>query len=248
MSDAAIDIRDLSVRYNGFAALNDVTIQVPEGAFLAIIGPNGAGKTTLLHVLLGFESPTVGTVSVMGSAPGAVPRDTVGFIPQLKTLDRSFPARTIELVVTGLRGRWPWRITDTERERAMEVMEQLDIAGLADRSLPTLSGGELQRAYMARCLVRRPKLLLMDEPAAGMDVKGEAEFYHLLDTYQEENAATILMVTHDWEGARFHASHVLLLNRRVLGFGAPDVAGSEERLLAAFGYTGHIGATHHDHA
>jgi zinc transport system ATP-binding protein len=104
--------------------------------------------------------------------------------------------------------------------------------------LGRLSGGQLQRVYLARALVRRPRLLLLDEPATGVDRLGEVDLYRHLEAYQEETGATILMITHDWEAAH-HASHVLVLNRRVIGFGPPERALSEECLRQAFGHLGH---------
>jgi len=118
-------------------------------------------------------------------------------------------------------------------------MREAGVAHVAGRAIATLSGGELQRVYLARCLVRRPRLLILDEPGAGMDLAGEAEMYHLLEDYRKASNATVLMITHDWEGARVHATHVLLMHQGLAGFGPPEEVAREERLLAVFGFTGH---------
>jgi zinc transport system ATP-binding protein len=240
----ALTVSQLTVRFGDFTALEDVTFSLPEGAFLAIIGPNGAGKSTLLNVLLGLRPPTSGEVQVFETAPGALPGPQLGYIPQVKTLDRSFPGVALELVATGLHRTWPWRISVAQRAQALAALEQTGAANVADRPIAKLSGGELQRVYLARSLVRRPRLMVLDEPAAGMDVIGEADMYHRLGHYQEQTGATVVMITHDWEGARFHATHVLLLNRALIGFGPPAEVAREENLLRVFGHRGHVHATH----
>lgn len=243
----AVEAEGVSVRYSEVTALSNVSLVVPGGAYVAIIGPNGAGKSTLLHVLLGLQRPTAGTVRLFGRAPQDLPGEDIGFLPQLKTLDRTFPAVALELVVTGLRRRWPVRITAEEKACAMAALQRTGAAHVADRPLSKLSGGELQRVYLARAIARRPRLMVLDEPAAGMDFAGEADLYHILGDYQEETGATVLMITHDWEGARYHASHVLLLSQRVVQFGAPGEVMQEENLLEVFRHAGHAKATQHRH-
>lgn len=244
MSQAAVKVDGIGMRFGRVEALQSVTFTVPNGAFVAIIGPNGAGKSTLLHIILGLLTPSQGSVRLFGHTPAEFPASDLGYIPQLKTLDRSFPAKAIELVVTGLRRSWPWRIHKEDRAKALTAMEQTGVAQLSERSINALSGGELQRVYLARSLVRKPRLVILDEPAAGMDAMGEADMYHLLGRYQKENESTILMITHDWEGARYHASHVLLLDRAMLDFGPPETLARNERLLRMFGFTGHVETTH----
>jgi zinc transport system ATP-binding protein len=235
----AIESERVSVRFGDFHALRDISFAAPDGAFVAVIGPNGAGKSTLLHVILGLQRADQGTVRLFGRPPDEMNPLEVGFVPQVKTLDRRFPGNALELVVTGITRRWPWRIRREHRERALEAMKEAGVAHVSHRDIAKLSGGELQRVYLARCLVRRPKLLILDEPAAGMDVAGEAEMYHLLQDYQKVSNATVLMITHDWEGARVHATHVLLMNHGLAGFGPPEEVAREDRLLAVFGFTGH---------
>ncbi len=237
--DEAIRLEGVSVRFGGYRALETVSLVVPAGAFVAVIGPNGAGKSTLLQVLLGLIRPSRGRVWLFGRPPEQVPPEWIGYVPQFKTLDRSFPALAIELVVSGMRRRWPGRILARERESALAALARVRGEGLAEKPLARLSGGELQRVYLARALVRRPRLLLLDEPATGMDVLGEADMYRLLEAYRDETGATILMITHDWEAAYHHATRVLVLNRRVIGFGPPERALTDECLRRAFGHVGH---------
>ncbi len=242
----AIELENVSVRYGEISALRDLSFSVPQGAFLAIIGPNGAGKTTLLNTLTGIARPTRGTVRVLDKDPASLDGDAVGYIPQVKTLDRHFPARALELVVTGLRPRWPWRLRAADRAAAMNALERTGAAHVAERPLSALSGGELQRVYLARCLMRPSKLLVLDEPGAGLDLAGAAAMHHVIEEYIADHDATAVMITHDWEGARNHASHVLLLNKHVVAFGPAGEAATEQRLLEMFGYTGHLAHTHGD--
>jgi len=235
----AVEFEDVSVRFGTYTALEGVNLKIPAGAFVAIIGPNGAGKSTLIKLVLGLLRPTTGRVLVFGTPAPKAPPEWLGYVPQFKTLDRSFPALAIELVATGIRRRWPFRIGPGEREASLEALRRVRGEELAYRRLARLSGGELQRVYLARAFVRRPRLLLLDEPATGMDVLGEADMYRMLERYQREQGATVLMITHDWEAARHHATHVLVLNRRVIGFGPPERALSDECLRRAFGHVGH---------
>ncbi len=248
MSAAAIEARGLSVRFGGYIALEPLDVAIESGSYVAVIGPNGSGKSTLLNAFLGVQHPSAGTVELLGRAPKDVPAREVGYLPQLKTLDRSFPAVALELVVSGVRQAWPWRIRPAEREQALTAMRQTGVADIADRPIAGLSGGQLQRVYLARSLVHRPKLLLLDEPGAGMDIAGEAGMYHLLEDYQRATGATVVMVTHDWEGARAHATHALLVDRGLVAFGPAAEVATPERLLKLFGHAGHLVATHRDGA
>jgi zinc transport system ATP-binding protein len=244
--DPAIEVHNLSVRFGDYNVLDGLTFSLPAGAFLTIIGPNGGGKTTLLRTILGLRSPAAGRVTVLGRSPERLEAGWIGYVPQLKTLDRRFPARAVELVATGLLARWPGRLSTAQRREATAALEQVDGARLAERPLAALSGGELQRVYLARAMVRRPRLILLDEPAAGMDVSGEADLYAILEAYQKTSDATVLMITHDWDATHHHASHVLVLNRHLISFGPPGEALAEEHLERAYG---HIGHPHkHDHA
>jgi len=235
----AVEVEDLTVRFGDHLALENVTLTVPRGAFVAIVGPNGAGKSTLLKVLLGLVPPSSGRVRVLGSPTVRVDPRRIGYVPQFKTLDRTFPALAEEVVASGLRRAWPGRLTPAERERVRAALERVGAGQLLGRSVSRFSGGELQRVYLARAFVRRPELVMLDEPATGIDVLGEADMYRLLEDYQRETGATLLMITHDWEAAYHHATHVIVLNRRLIGFGPPERALSERCLREAFGHVGH---------
>lgn len=236
----------VSVRFSEAPVLEDVSFDLEAGRFLAIVGPNGGGKSTLIKVALGLVTPVRGHAALFGDRAGAHP-ERVGYVPQIKTFDRTFPATALELVTTGLRGAWPTRVKRDERELGLEALERVGAEALADRQLARLSGGELQRAYLARALIRRPDIVLLDEPATGVDFLVEHDLYDLLEEYQAETAgesgpATIAMITHDMSAARYHADLVLVLNRRVMAYGPPEAALENESLREAFGHR------HHEHA
>lgn len=234
----ALHVHHVSVRFGKVNALEDVSFDLYAGETLAIVGPNGAGKSTLVKVALGLLRPNRGHAAIFGTDAGVEPR-RVGYVPQLKTFDRSFPAIALELVVSGSRLRWPALVTAGERRRAEEALTEVGAAHLLDRRLAGLSGGELQRIYLARALVRRPDVVLLDEPATGVDFLGEHDLYDLLENYQQRTNAAIVMITHDLSAARYHADRVLVLNRRAHGFGTPAEVLTDDCLRAAYGHLGH---------
>jgi zinc transport system ATP-binding protein len=230
-----IQVSDVSVRMGGRHILNNISFRAPEGSLVAVMGPNGSGKSTLLRCIAGLVAPTAGRIERTDS----LARAPVGYVPQVKALDRTFPARSIELVVTALRRSWPAYISDEERLTALKAMRQVGADHLCNESIGTLSGGELQRVYLAGALIRRPTLLLLDEPETGVDLPGARDLHALLDDYRADTGACIVMVTHDWEVAFHHATHVLLLNGDMVSFGSPMEALSEEAVRSAFGHVGH---------
>jgi len=232
--DAVVEVRDLSVRFGPVTALDRVSFAIQPGEFLAVLGPNGSGKTTLFHCLLGL-TPHSGRVRNRARR--------IGFVPQIKTFDRSFPGRPIEVVVSGITGYWPAPWSRRYRRRAREALAMVGAADYAEQGLATLSGGQLQRVYLARGLVQNPDLLLLDEPAAGVDWVGEADLYQYLESYLRDHPeSAIAMITHDWEVARYHADKALILNHRVIGFGPSQQVVTEDCLRKAFGHIGHAHA------
>lgn len=234
----ALHFHHVSVRFGEADVLADVSFNLAAGETLSIVGPNGAGKSTLMKVALGLVEPLRGHAALFGEAAGRHP-ERIGYVPQLKTFDRTFPATVLELVVSGLRRSWPAYLKAAERDAARAALAGVGAAKLAGRPLAKLSGGELQRAFLARALVRRPVLVLLDEPATGVDFLAEHDLYDLLERYQQETDATVAMITHDLTAARYHSSRVAVLNRRLHGFGAPEEVLCEGCLKEAFGHHGH---------
>ncbi len=234
----AVHIHNVTVRFGAVEALSNVSLDLPPGRTLAVIGPNGGGKSTLIKVALGLITPDGGHAAIFGHDAGGRP-DLIGYVPQLKTFDRTFPASAAELVVSGLRRSWPARVTPGERELAADALRLVGAHGLLDRRLAGLSGGEVQRVYLARAMVRRPQVVLLDEPATGVDFLAEHDLYELLEAYQRESGATVVMITHDLSAARYHADLVAVVNRTLRGFGPPDEVMTDEVLREAYGHHGH---------
>lgn len=236
----AVEIRNLTVAKGGFRALENVELTLEQGEFAAILGPNGAGKTTLIKAILGLERPIAGEILLFGKSRRQMAPGDIGYVAQFKTLDKTFPAVTCDLVASGLARTWPWRISPQVHMAVAEALSFVSATDLCHKPLKWLSGGELQRVYLARALVRKPRLLLLDEPATGIDPAGELDMYHVLENYIKEKNAAALVVTHDWLAARHHASKAILLNKRVISVGKPSEALLDEYMRAAFGHEGHF--------
>jgi ABC-type Mn2+/Zn2+ transport system ATPase subunit len=226
-----LDVKDLVVTLGGKKILDGVTFFVPKGEFLCLCGPNGAGKSTLLKAILGIVKPTSGTIDIVGKGSRATSRD-VGYVPQRKTFDRDFPATSIELIVANLRGAWPIRVHPDERAKAKAALEQVGGEHLIDKPIAGLSGGETQRVFLARALVTAPRLLILDEPTAGVDVQGRAEFLDLLGDISASDELAAVMVTHNLAAVAKCAERVLYLDGGVRAWGLPGELMGNEALSA----------------
>jgi zinc transport system ATP-binding protein len=193
---AIVEVKDLDFTYDGQAVLKDVNLTVRESDFVAIIGPNGGGKTTLLKLLLGLLKPTRGTIEVNGKSPRQA-SPCIGYVPQNVHINRSFPITALDVVLMGERDpkKRVTRRTAASREAALSALERMDMAEHSDRKMGTLSGGQRQRVFIARALATSPKLLVLDEPTASIDTKGQTEFYQLLSEINKD--ITVLVVSHD---------------------------------------------------
>jgi ABC-type Mn2+/Zn2+ transport system ATPase subunit len=210
---ALISLDRVTCRYGSEPVLVNVDLTVGPGDFVGVVGPSGSGKTTLLRAVLGTVSPIAGTVR---RRPGVA----VAYVPQVETVDWNFPVTVAECVLmarTGRRLPWPSR---GERGEVEGLLDRLGIGGLGHRHIRQLSGGQQQRVFIARALLRRPELLLMDEPTAGVDVKTRHEMLHLLDDLNSEGLA-ILLTTHDLNGVAAHLPRLVCLNGEVIATGEP---------------------------
>jgi zinc/manganese transport system ATP-binding protein len=209
-----IEVRQVTFGYDGPPVLLDVSYTVQPGEFTGIVGPSGSGKTSLLKVLLGKARPQAGTVQ---RRPGIA----VSYVPQLETVNWSFPVTVAECVLMSRATRrlLPWA-TREEKADVARVLDRLGIGDLAGRHIRELSGGQQQRMFIARALLRRPQLLLLDEPTSGVDIATRHEVLHLLDDLNREGLA-IVLTTHDLNGMAAHLPHLVALHRRVLAAGAP---------------------------
>ncbi|MBL0715649.1 MAG: ABC transporter ATP-binding protein [Desulfosarcina sp.] len=186
----------MAFAYNGETILQDVNLVIRPEDFIAMIGPNGGGKTTLLKLILGLLKPNRGVIRVMGQ-PALQAAHHIGYVPQDVHINRSFPITAMDVVLMGQlapKERWA-RKSASNRQDAITVLERLEMPAHADKKIGELSGGQLQRIFIARALVTKPKLLLLDEPTASIDTKGQADFFNLLKELNSD--ISILVVSHD---------------------------------------------------
>lgn len=217
-----VEFVDVAFGYRTRPLLQGVDIRIESGQFVGIIGPNGSGKTTLLKLIMGFLEPTLGTIRVFGKSPGKATKP-MAYVPQTLRFDRKFPISVMELVLAGRLSHLPWygRYGQDDKQAAIEALEQVGIPHLKGKAIGTLSGGEVQRALIARALVTDPQLLLLDEPTANLDTQAEGDIYRLLDGLRQ--SITILMVTHNLRTAIEHVEQVLCVEKRVMAFKPQEV-------------------------
>jgi len=224
MSTPIVEINNVDFAYNRERILQDVNLDIRQGDFIAMIGPNGGGKTTLLKLILGLLKPEKGTIHVMGkSALKAAPG--IGYVPQNVHINSSFPITALDVVLMGKldpKRRWT-RNSAADRREAIAALDRLQMAAHAENRISTLSGGQRQRVFIARALVTRPELLLLDEPTAGIDTKGQAEFFTLLKELNRE--ITILVVSHDLLAISRHVKSVACVNRRLHYHNQAEITG-----------------------
>lgn len=210
---AILEVRDVSIIYSDDkrVAVEHASFKIESGEYACIIGSNGSGKSSLVKAIVGLVPVTSGQV-VHSLTP-----EQYAYLSQVTDIERDFPATVKEVVLTGLQKsgrRFPF-YTREDKQRAEQAMETLNISGLADYRIGNLSGGQKQRVLLARALCRKPELLILDEPCAGLDPAITEEFYELIDTINKKQGVTIMMVSHDLEQVEKYASHVILMNQTV---------------------------------
>jgi len=209
---------NLSLGYEGKAVVSGLSFSVDAGDYLCIVGENGSGKSTLMKTILRLKTPISGQI-VTGN--GLKP-DEIGYLPQQTMVQKDFPASVREVVLSGCLNRCGLRpfYNSAEKRLAEESMEHLGIASIAKRCYRELSGGQQQRVLLARALCATRKILLLDEPVAGLDPKATAEMYGLI-VRLNNSGTTIIMISHDIAAAVKYASHILHIgSQSVLFYGA----------------------------
>lgn len=222
MKETVIELEDVWVTLGREQVLQGIDFRVARGEFVALIGPNGGGKTTLLRVLLGLVRPERGTVRVLGVAPEAA-RGRVAYVPQVARFDLDFPIRVVDMVQAGRLRRRPifGALGREDRSAALARLERLEIADLADRPVGRLSGGQLQRALIARALAVDPEILVLDEPTASLDVQSADGFYQLLAGLLDD--MTVVLSSHDVTGVSSRVGSIACLNRRLYFHPASEI-------------------------
>ena len=228
-----LEVENLSVRYGATEVLRNVDLTVERGEIVTIVGPNGSGKTTLLRAIVGAAPASTGRIV---SAPGLA----IGYVPQRLHVDPTLPITAARFL------RLPGGAT---RQEITTALSRAGVAGLADRQMSQLSGGQLQRVLLARALVAKPGLLLLDEPTAGLDQPGSAAFYQLIDEVRREIGCAVLMISHELHVVMAASDRVICLNGHVCCHGTPEHVSSapEYRALFGSGTGGALALYRHDH-
>lgn len=241
MNDAAsplVEVRDLEVSIDGHRVLWDISFTLSPSSFLGVIGPNGAGKTTLLRVLLGLITPTRGTVKVFGRSPAELGRGAhqIGYVPQRPDFDPRFPVSVQDVVMMGracclglfrFPRRADWRMVQAS-------IRQVGLAGQESRRIGELSGGEQQRAFLARALCSQTRLLLLDEATTGLDLPAQHELYALLQRLRRELGLTVIAVSHDLLELGAHADELMCINGTTHIHGNPQTVLYSHQLREAY--------------
>lgn len=248
-----LKVEGLTIYQGKYLAIRDVSFELFPGTDTAIVGPNGAGKSTLVKGILDLIPHTAGKIEVFGfplSRLGNL-RQLLGYIPQNFIFDRSFPISTSELVGLGIgqyesvSGRnsssinsWLCKFRQIRQQQSTAIkvaLQRTNAYHLRNKTIGTLSGGELKRVLLSYCLVTPRKLLILDEAFAGVDIQGAADFYALLNQLKLEEGWTVLQVSHDIDMVNRHCDRVLCLNQTLVCSGKPEIALSPQNLLATYG-------------
>jgi manganese/zinc/iron transport system ATP- binding protein len=212
-------IHDLTVAYQRKPVLWDINVELPPGKLAGVIGPNGAGKSTLIKAVLDLVPSASGRVLVFGK-PYRKNRHRVGYVPQRESVDWDFPTSALDVVTMGLYGRIGWcrPVTKKYRRIALDALDRVGIADLANRQISQLSGGQQQRTFLARALVQDADLYLMDEPFAAVDAATERAIVAILHELRRAGK-TMVVVHHDLQTVSQYFDHVILLNMRIVAAG-----------------------------
>ena len=231
----ALKIEGLWAGYDRVTALEDVSFQLAEQQILGIIGPNGSGKSTLMKAVLGLVKPWRGRIAVLGQ-PSQQQRRQVGYVPQIEQVDWDFPVSVADVALMGRYARRGLlrRTNKRDRELAGAALEKVGMYPLRQRLIGELSGGQRRRVLLARALANGPRLLLMDEPMAGLDARAQHRLLDIMDQLQSEGT-TIVLSTHDLSCVSVCAGQVACLNRKLIAFGEPSQVLTEEVLNQTFG-------------
>lgn len=210
-----IQLEHVHFAYAETPILSNVNLIINPGEYIGIIGPNGGGKTTLLKILMGFLKPTSGQIKILGTSPQGA-RSQIAYVPQIQRFDREFPISVLEVVLSGCLSKLPWygKFSSEDKEAAKQALKQVRLSPFQNRPFGTLSGGQAQRALIARALVSKPKLLLLDEPTANVDSQAEADIYDILRGLR--GSMTVLMVTHNLTAVIEQVERVILVQNKVI--------------------------------
>ncbi len=232
MSDALIRLEHIGVSFAGQAVLQDVHLSVKPGEIVTLIGPNGAGKTTLVRAVLGLLKPDSGSVWRQAKL-------RIGYMPQKLQVDATLPLSVL---------RFLRLVPGVDRAQALAALHEVGAPQVIDSPVQSVSGGELQRVLLARALLRKPQLLVLDEPVQGVDVAGQAELYSLITRLRDRYGCGVLMVSHDLHLVMSTTDQVICLNRHVCCSGHPEKVSNDPAFVEMFGEDAQsLAIYHHRH-
>ena len=223
-----VEINDLTVEYPGVKALDKLSFSIKEGDFLGIIGPNGAGKSTLFSCMLGILTKYKGTIKFFGEniRKSRNYLKQIGYVPQKPIFEKNFPATVIDVVRMGL--------NHSDHQLIDKVLQQVWMHELGNRRIGDLSGGQQQRVFIAKALVNKPKILILDEPVTGVDVQSSEIFFSILRELNEKQNITIIWSSHDMDAVNKLANKVACLNRTLFFHGESNEFFENEDLVKQY--------------
>ncbi|GAB4163361.1 MAG: zinc ABC transporter ATP-binding protein ZnuC [Planctomycetota bacterium] len=229
----AVRVRNLEIAFGNRKAIENASFDIPEGGITALIGPNGGGKTSLLKAMLKLV-PYSGEITFF---PDRGNRSfSVGYIPQYMDIERENPIRVMEFLLLTLQRTPLWLFRRKSLcDRALSALEEVGASSIASSPIGKLSGGEMQRVLLAKVLLDKPDIVLMDEPMSGIDIAGEELFCALIDKMQERMHCTVVIVSHDLSVVQHHATDVICVNRSIRCNGATTSVLTESNLQMLYG-------------
>ncbi|WP_028695808.1 zinc ABC transporter ATP-binding protein ZnuC [Pseudomonas cremoricolorata] len=231
MSEALIRLEQVGVSFSGETVLERIDLAVAPRQIVTLIGPNGAGKTTLVRAVLGLLKPHTGKV-------WRQPRLRIGYMPQKIQVDPTLPLSVL---------RFLRLVPGVDRAAALAALQEVGAEQVIDSPIQTVSGGEMQRVLLARALLRKPQLLVLDEPVQGVDVVGQSELYRLITRLRDRYGCGVLMVSHDLHLVMSATDQVVCLNRHVCCSGHPEQVSGDPAFVELFGQTAPNLAVYHHH-
>lgn len=231
MKELLVELKHVNVKLREQSILDDISLSIYAGQIVTIIGPNGAGKTTLLRTLLGLIKPTSGDIWKKEGL-------TIGYVPQKLQLNPSLPL-TVK--------RFLKLLPHISNEQINKSMEEVGASHILDRSMQSISGGELQRVLLARALLRKPQLLVLDEPTQGVDINGQVELYQLINQICNQYNCGVLMVSHDLHLVMANTNQVICLNQHICCSGYPEHVSNDPAFKELFGVNANSFAIYHHH-
>lgn len=219
-----LTIDGVSVCYNRIDALSNIDLELPLQHICALIGPNGAGKSTLFKTAMGLITPTTGSVSI---------NERISYVPQHDDVNWNFPINVHDVVKTGAQKLWLGRMSQSEKQRVSAALEATSISNLAKRHISELSGGQKKRVFVARALAQGARIMLLDEPFAGVDQETEASLIELFKQLRDQGT-TLLIATHNLDQVPLYADSVVMLNRQIVAQGPAESTLTKNNLIATF--------------